>query len=49
MTAAAKGEKDPVIVIHADAQATHQSVVHEMDAARLSGYARITFATQSRG
>ena len=49
LTAAAKGEKDPVIFIHADAQATHQSVVHVMEAARLSGYARITFATQSRG
>lgn len=38
---------DPVIVINADAQATHQSVINVMEAARVVGYSRITFATQS--
>ena len=47
--AAAGADKDPVIVIRADAKATHQSVINVMEAARQAGYARITFATQSRG
>jgi biopolymer transport protein ExbD len=38
---------DPVIVISADAQASHQSVVRVMDAARRAGYPRVTFVTQS--
>jgi biopolymer transport protein ExbD len=46
MRAAAGAEKDPVIVIRADAKATHQSVIHVMEAARQAGYARITFATE---
>ncbi|MCL6555417.1 MAG: biopolymer transporter ExbD [Burkholderiales bacterium] len=44
---AAGGQQDPMIVISADANATHQSVINVMEAARLAGYARITFATQS--
>ncbi|HRI90940.1 MAG TPA: biopolymer transporter ExbD [Accumulibacter sp.] len=44
----AAGEaKDPVIVINADAKATHQSVVDIMQAAQAAGYPRISFATQS--
>jgi biopolymer transport protein ExbD len=39
--------KDPVVKIKADAPATHQSVVHEMEAARLAGLRHITFATQT--
>ena len=39
--------KEPVIIINADAQATHQSVVHVMEAARQAGFLHITFATQS--
>jgi biopolymer transport protein ExbD len=39
--------KDPVVIINADAQATHQSVVHVMEAAREAGLLHITFATQS--
>ncbi|WP_313950434.1 biopolymer transporter ExbD [Accumulibacter sp.] len=39
--------KDPVIVINADAKATHQSVVDIMQAAQAAGYPRISFATQS--
>jgi biopolymer transport protein ExbD len=45
---AARGNPDPVIVIVADAGATHQSVIHVMEAARLAGFGRITFTTQSR-
>ena len=39
--------KDPVLIINADAQATHQAVVHVMEAARQAGLLHITFATQS--
>jgi biopolymer transport protein ExbD len=35
------------LVISADAQASHQSVVHAMEAARRTGLSQITFATQS--
>lgn len=46
---AAGDAKDPVIVINADANATHQSVIHVMEAARQAGLVHITFATQSAG
>ena len=35
------------LVISADAQASHQSVVYAMEAARRTGLSHITFATQS--
>lgn len=38
---------DPVIVINADAKATHQSVIDVMQAAQTAGYPHISFATQS--
>lgn len=44
---AAGDEKDPVVIINADANATHQAVIHVMEAARTAGYVHITFATQS--
>ncbi len=45
----AAGDKvDPVILINADAKATHQSVINVMEAARQSGYSHITFATQTQ-
>ena len=44
---AAGDAKDPVVVINADANATHQSVIHVMEAARIAGFVHITFATQS--
>jgi biopolymer transport protein ExbD len=44
---AAGTQKDPVIVISADAHATHQAVIRVMDAARRAGYPRVTFVTQS--
>jgi len=40
-------QPDSVLIISADAQATHQSVVSVMEAARRVGLARITFAAQS--
>ena len=39
--------KDPVIVISADALASHQSVVRVMEASRTAGYSQITFTTQA--
>jgi biopolymer transport protein ExbD len=40
------GLDEPPIIISADANATHQSVVRVMDAARQLGLVKITFATQ---
>ena len=45
---AAGSNTDPTIVINADAKATHQSVINVMEAARIAGYGRITFTTQSQ-
>ena len=39
--------KEPVVVISADATATHQAVIRVMEAARLAGLSQITFTTQS--
>jgi biopolymer transport protein ExbD len=39
--------KEMTLVISADAQASHQSVVNAMEAARRTGLSQITFATQS--
>lgn len=36
-----------IVDIHADAQATHQSVVSVMEAARLAGLSQVTFSAQS--
>lgn len=47
LQAAAKNEKNPVIIINADAKATHQSVITIMEAARLAGYNQVTFATET--
>ena len=44
---AAGDAKDPVVIINADANATHQSVIHVMEAARQVGLVHITFATQT--
>ena len=44
---AAGNAKEPVIVITADANAPHQSVINIMEAARLAGYGKITFTTQA--
>jgi biopolymer transport protein ExbD len=44
---AAGAAKEPVVVISADANATHQAVIRVMEAARLAGLSQITFTTQS--
>ena len=44
---AAEGQKEPVVVISADAGATHQAVIRVMEAARVAGLSQITFTTQS--
>jgi biopolymer transport protein ExbD len=44
---AAKGGKDLAVIISADANASHQSVITVMEAARRNGLSRITFATQT--
>ena len=44
---AAAALKEPMVVISADAAATHQSVVRVMEASRLAGLTQITFTTQS--
>jgi biopolymer transport protein ExbD len=49
--AADQGEagKDPVIIINADALATHQSVINVLEASRLAGFDKVTFAAQTSG
>jgi biopolymer transport protein ExbD len=42
----AQGKEAPLLIINADAQAPHQSVISVMEAARLAGIVRISFATQ---
>ena len=44
---AAGDAKEPVVIISADATATHQSVVHVLEAARTAGFVQVTFATQA--
>ena len=42
----AKESSEPLLVIHADANARHQSVITLMDAARRAGLQRISFTAQ---
>jgi len=44
---AAASKKDPVVIISADANTTHQAVIRVMEAARLAGLTQITFTTQA--
>ncbi len=44
---AGAGVREPVVVISADASATHQAVIRVMEASRLAGLSQITFTTQS--
>ena len=46
---ASQDTREVVIIISADAAATHQSVINVMDAARRAGLVQITFATQQSG
>ena|SRR6185312_7594189 len=45
--AAPGGRNSPVIIINADAMAAHQSVINVLEAARLAGFDRVTFAAQT--
>ncbi len=45
LSEAVVGFDEPPVIISADAQASHQSVIKVMDAARQIGLIRITFAT----
>ncbi|MCG2585549.1 biopolymer transporter ExbD [Massilia sp. TS11] len=46
--AAPAGRRDsPVLIIHADQLAMHQMVVNVMEAARLAGFEKLTFAAQT--
>ena len=47
LSAAAAGRADTVLIISADALATHQSVINVLDAARRAGLARLSFAAQA--
>jgi biopolymer transport protein ExbD len=49
LTRAAKGREDVLLVINADAQAPHQSVISVMEAARMAGLSQVSFSTQSPG
>jgi biopolymer transport protein ExbD len=49
LTQAAQGLNEPVVVIHADAQAPHQAVVNVMEAARIAQLSRISFITERAG
>src|SRR5690606_35618724 len=46
LRSAARNQDNPIIVISADAKATHQSVITIMEAARTAGYNQITFTTE---
>lgn len=46
---AAGDGKEPTVIISADSQTTHQSVINVMEAARQAGLTHVTFATQSTG
>ncbi len=48
LSKAAGEQKDPTIIINADAKAPHQSVINIMEAARMAGYSRITFTTSRK-
>lgn len=45
---AAGSNPDPIVIINADSNATHQSVINVMEAARLAGLGKITFTTQQQ-
>jgi biopolymer transport protein ExbD len=47
LRAAAAGRPDTILIISADALATHQSVINVLDAARRAGLARLSFAAQT--
>ena len=47
LSKAASGRSDSTIVIYADAGASHQAVINVLEAARLAGLGKVSFATQT--
>lgn len=47
--ARARSDKSPVVIINADAAAAHQAVINVLEAARLAGLEKVTFAAQASG
>jgi len=43
---ATQDQRDPTLIIYADAKSTHDSVILALQAARAAGIARLSFATQ---
>jgi biopolymer transport protein ExbD len=48
LKAAAGDRKDPLVVISADARATHQSVINILSAAQLAGFPHISFSAETK-
>jgi biopolymer transport protein ExbD len=48
LAAAAKETANPLVVISADARASHQSVIQVLEAAQNAGLQQVTFTAQSR-
>lgn len=48
MVEAAAGQSAPRVLIHADANASHQSVITVLDVARQLGWVHVSFATEVR-
>jgi biopolymer transport protein ExbD len=46
---AAGTSRDPVVVVNADQFAMHQMVINVLEAARVAGYDKLTFAAQTGG
>lgn len=46
LSQASASHREPMLVIHADASARHQSVIEVLGAARQAGISRVTFAAQ---
>lgn len=46
---AGESTREPVVIINADALATHQTVINVLEAARQAGMAQVTFAAQTSG
>ena len=45
----AAADKSPVVIVNADQFAMHQMVIHVLEAARIAGYDKLTFAAQTAG
>ena len=46
---ATAADKSPVVIVNADQFALHQMVINVLEAARIAGYDKLTFAAQTAG